>query len=133
MNDNPQSPSYPALPFLSRNILPGEGGSPFNVPLKWYGRPLGSEYDSPHSPKDIFQHHLTAKIGFKVNVATSAELTLSSSRHQNDHFRPDIIDSRFLDAIQGQGGPNGDEMWNIFDSSQNSQELIDYVLSLIHI
>ena len=127
VNDNPQSPSYPALPFLSRNILPGEGGSPFNVPLKWYGRPLGSEYDSPHSPKDIFQHHLTAKIGFKVNVATSAELTLSSSRHQNDHFRPDIIDSRFLDAIQGKGGPNGDEMWNIFDSSQNSQELIDYV------
>ena len=35
VNDNPQSPSYPALPFLSRNIEPGEGGSPFNVPVVW--------------------------------------------------------------------------------------------------
>ena len=47
VNDNPQSPSYPALPFLSREIEPGEGGSPFNVPVVWYGRPLGSEFKSP--------------------------------------------------------------------------------------
>ena len=35
VNDNPQSPSYPALPFLSRSLQPGEGGSPFNVPVIW--------------------------------------------------------------------------------------------------
>jgi iron complex outermembrane receptor protein len=52
VNDNPQSPSYPALPFLSRNIEPGEGGSPFNVPVVWYGRPLGSAFDSPLAPRE---------------------------------------------------------------------------------
>ena len=35
VNDNPQSPSYPALPFLSRQIQPNEGGNPFNVPVTW--------------------------------------------------------------------------------------------------
>ena len=44
VNDNPQSPSYPALPFLSRQIQPNQGGNPFNVPVTWYGRPLGSEF-----------------------------------------------------------------------------------------
>ena len=59
VNDNPQSPSYPALPFLSREINPGEGGSPFNVPVRWLGRPLGAQYPSPLSPKDISQYHLS--------------------------------------------------------------------------
>ena len=44
VNDNPQSPSYPALPFLARDIESGVGGSPFNVPVRWYGRPLGGRY-----------------------------------------------------------------------------------------
>ena len=58
---------------------------------------------------------------------TEAEVSITKSDHSNFHYRPDIIDSRFLAAIQGNGGPDGDEMWNIFDSSQNSQSLIDFV------
>ena len=57
VNDNPQSPSYPALPFLARDIEPGVGGSPFNVPVRWYGRPLGGRYPWRESPKDISQYH----------------------------------------------------------------------------
>jgi iron complex outermembrane receptor protein len=52
------------------------------------------------------------------------------SSHSNDHYRPDIIDSRFLEALSGttMGQSSGDvTYWNIFDSSQNSQELINYV------
>ena len=49
------------------------------------------------------------------------------SEHSNDHFRPDIIDSRFLAAIKGNGGPDGNLTWNIFDSTQNPKSLIDYV------
>jgi iron complex outermembrane receptor protein len=127
VNDNPQSPSYPALPFLSRSILPGEGGSPFNVPVVWYGRPLGAEYESPSSPKDIDQKHFGVTTYFDLANETEAEISITKSRHSNFHYRPDIIDSRFLAAIQGNGGPNGNEMWNIFDSSQNSQSLIDFV------
>ena len=62
VNDNPQSPSYPALPFLSRKIQPNQGGSPFNVPVTWYGRPLGSEFASPLSPKDIKQYNLSHQV-----------------------------------------------------------------------
>ena len=46
VNDNPQSPSFPALAYLSKEVLPGQGGSPFNVPVIWYGRPLGSAFQS---------------------------------------------------------------------------------------
>ena len=127
VNDNPQSPSYPALPFLSRNIEPGEGGSPFNVPVVWYGRPLGSEFKSPHSPKDIEQFNFNYSVSFLINQKTDAEISITKSEHSNNHFRPDIIDSRFLAAIKGNGGPSGNQIWNIFDSNQNSQSLIDFV------
>ena len=127
VNDNPQSPSYPALPFLSRNIEPNEGGSPFNVPVVWYGRPLGSEFKSPFSPKDIEQFNINYSLSFLINKKTDAEISITMSEHSNDHFRPDIIDSRFLAAIKGNGGPNGNLTWNIFDSTQNPKSLIDYV------
>ena len=55
VNDNPQSPSYPALSFLTRSIQPGEAGSPFNVPVRWYGRPLGGLFPSPLSPKILLK------------------------------------------------------------------------------
>ena len=126
VNDNPQSPSYPALPFLSRSINPGEGGSPFNVPVKWYGRPLGARYASPISPKDISQFHLSYSYFISLNDF-DVDFSLTTSEHSNDHNRPDIIDSRFQDALIGQGGPNGDQTWNIFIPTENSPELVDYV------
>ena len=130
VNDNPQSPSYPALPFLSRMIQPGEGGNPFNVAVKWFGRPLGSEVASPNSPKEIKQYHLSQTMYLTLKDETDMELSFTKSDHSNDHFRPDIIDSRFLDSINGTtlGSSGGDMVfWNLFDSSQNSQALINYV------
>tara|TARA_Y100000768_G_scaffold381077_1_gene359185 strand:- start:752 stop:3316 length:2565 start_codon:yes stop_codon:yes gene_type:complete len=126
VNDNPQSPSYPALPFLSRSINPGEGGSPFSVPVKWYGRPLGARYPSPFSPKDIAQMHLNYTYLTTLNDF-DLDFSLTASEHSNNHIRPDIIDSRFQDALIGQGGPNGDLTWNIFIPTENSPELVDYI------
>ena len=126
VNDNPQSPSYPALPFLSREINPGEGGSPFNVPVRWLGRPLGAQYPSPLSPKDISQYHLSYSYLLALNNF-EIDLSLTTSEHKNEHNRPDIIDSRFQQALIGNGGENGDLTWNIFDHTQNSPELIDFV------
>jgi iron complex outermembrane receptor protein len=62
-----------------------------------------------------------------INQKTDAEISITKSEHSNNHFRPDIIDSRFLAAIKGNGGPSGNQIWNIFDSNQNSQSLIDFV------
>ena len=126
VNDNPQSPSYPALPFLSREINPGEGGSPFNVPVRWLGRPLGAQYPSPLSPKDISQYHLSYSYYLALD-SFDIDVSLTTSEHKNKHNRPDIIDSRFQQALLGNGGENGDLTWNIFDHTQNPTELIDFV------
>ena len=126
VNDNPQSPSYPALSFLTRSIQPGEAGSPFNVPVRWYGRPLGGLFPSPLSPKDITQHHINYTYITTVDNY-DIEFSVTNSEHENEHNRPDFINSRFLDAIQGNGGPNGDLLWNIFDPRENSRELTSYL------
>ena len=127
VNDNPQSPSYPALSYLSKKILPGQGGSPFNVPVIWYGRPLGSAFPSPNSPKAISQYHLSNRLVFDISQNLDFELSLTASEHKNKHNRPDTIESRFEAAILGQGGPDGNEQWNIFLPLENSATLIDYI------
>ncbi|MBC8222346.1 MAG: TonB-dependent receptor [SAR86 cluster bacterium] len=127
VNDNPQSPSYPALSYLSKKILPGQGGSPFNVPVIWYGRPLGSAFPSPNSPKAISQYHFSNRLILDISQNLDFELSLTSSEHKNKHNRPDTIESRFESAILGQGGPNGNEQWNIFLPLENSATLIDYI------
>ena len=125
VNDNPQSPSYPALSYLSKKILPGQGGSPFNVPVIWYGRPLGSAFPSPNSPKAIFQYHFSNRFIFDISQNLDFELSLTASEHENKHNRPDTIESRFEAAILGEGGPNSNEQWNIFSPLENS----DFILA----
>jgi iron complex outermembrane receptor protein len=127
VNDNPQSPSYPALSYLSKKILPGEGGSPFNVPVIWYGRPLGSAFPSPNSPKAISQYHFSNSLMFELSEDLNFELSLTASEHENKHIRPDTVESRFEEAILGQGGPEGNEQWNIFLPLENSPSLISYI------
>ena len=127
VNDNPQSPSYPALSFMSRKILPGQGGSPFNVPVTWYGRPLGSAFPSPISPKDIDQYHFNSSVIIELRNQANLELSFTKSRHRNFHNRPDTINSRMEKAIAGNGGVNGNETWNLFNPLQNSSSLIEYI------
>jgi len=127
VNDNPQSPSYPALSFMSRYIDPGQGNSPFNVPVTWFGRPLGSAFPSPHSPKDIKQYHVSNTFHVDLSEFTHAEISITQSEHENFHNRPDTIDSRFEAAVLGNGGPNGDMNWNLFNPLENDPQLIEYL------
>ena len=127
VNDNPQSPSYPALSFMSKKIMPGQGGSPFNVPVTWYGRPLGSAFPSPLSPKDIDQYHVSGVVNLSLNENIDLELSITQSKHENFHNRPDTINSRMENAISGNGGSNGNQTWNIFDPLLNSEDLIQYI------
>jgi len=127
VNDNPQSPSYPALSFMSRKILPGQGGSPFSVPVTWYGRPLGSAFPSPISPKDIDQYHLSGSVNIELDNQSNLELSVTKSKHKNFHNRPDTINSRMELAIAGKGGANGNETWNLFNPLLNSSSLIEYI------
>lgn len=127
VNDNPQSPSYPALSFMSKKILPGQGGSPFNVPVTWYGRPLGSAFPSPLSPKDIDQFHISGLVNIELTDKANLEMSITKSKHENFHNRPDTINSRMEMAIAGNGGSNGNETWNLFNPLLNSESLIEYI------
>ena len=124
--DNPQSPSYPALNFPT--IFPGQAGSPFDGFVRWYGRPLGAEAQSPLAPRN--SETLRASLDLSGSLDDGAwdwNASLTYSENDREGTQPDTIASRLTAALAGQGGPSGTETFNVFDPSQNSQELIDYI------
>lgn len=123
--DNPQSPSYPNLSFPT--ILPGQAGSPFNVPVRWYGRPLGSEAPSPLAPRQSDTVRASVQLDGEFDSGWSWMGAVTYSENDREVIQPDTVKSRLLSALAGQGGPNGNQSFNPFDPTANSQELIDYI------
>jgi iron complex outermembrane receptor protein len=126
--DNPQSPSYPALSFLSpsKAILPGQAGNPFGVPVLWLGRPLGSAFASPLATRD--NEHVRVSFALDGDIGDyHFNTAFTHSAYDAFGVQPDTSTSRFSDAIAGIGGVNGNESWNLFDPAANSQSLIDFV------
>lgn len=124
--DNPQSPSYPNLSFPT--ILPGQAGSPFNGFVRWYGRPLGSEAPSPLAPRN--SETVRASLNLSGSLDDGAwdwNASVTYSENDREGWQPDTINSRLNAALAGAGGETGTETFNIFDPSQNSQSLIDYI------
>ena len=124
--DNPQSPSYPNLSFPT--ILPGQAGSPFNGFVRWYGRPLGAEAPSPLAPRN--SETLRASLDLSGSLDDGAwdwNASVTYSENDREGWQPDTINSRLNAALAGAGGESGTETFNIFDPSQNSQSLIDYI------
>ena len=124
--DNPQSPSYPNLSFPT--ILPGQAGSPFSGPVRWYGRPLGSEAPSPLAPRN--SETLRASLDLSGSLDDGAwdwRASVTYSENDRDGTQPDTIKSRLDAALAGVGGESGTETFNIFDPSQNTASLIDYI------
>ena len=62
---------------------------------------IGSEYESPESPKDINQYNFNQIITKELDRGIQLEASLTLSNHSNEHYRPDIIDSKFLQALNG--------------------------------
>ena len=125
VKDNPQSPSYPNLSFPV--ILPGNAGSPFNVPVVWLGRPLGSDFGSPNAPRKSETWRAVLGLEGEFNDNWNWNGSVTYSENERTATQPDTIASRLTAGLNGVGGPNGDETFNIFDSSANSQEMIDYI------
>ena len=126
--DNPQSPSYPNLSFPT--IVPGQAGSPFNGFVRWYGRPLGAEAPSPLAPRN--SETLRASLDLSGSLDDGAwdwNASVTYSENDREGWQPDTINSRLNAALAGAGGESGTETFNIFDPSQNSQSLIDYISS----
>lgn len=123
VKDNPQSPSYPDLSFPY--ISSSHPDNPFGVGAVWFGRPLGSEFESPLAPREneTLRASLNLAGGFSNGWSWDTALTYSENSYK--FFQPDTIQSRLSAAFAGNGGPNNDEYYNPFDPSSVSQSLID--------
>ena len=129
VNDNPQSPSYPALSYLSpaNAIMPGTGGSPFAVPVLWLGRALGSAFPSPNAPREIETDRFSIGLSgdFDNGFDWDAHYTVSSEDFYGQ--QPDTSTSRFSAAIKGNGGNSGNQTWDLFIPTNNSADLIQWI------
>jgi iron complex outermembrane receptor protein len=131
VNDNPQSPSYPALSYLSpaKAIAPGVAGSPFAYPVLWVGRPLGSTAPSPHAPRDIDTDRTSVSFSGTLDAGYDWTVSYTTSNDSLYALQPDVSTSKFDAAIAGEGGVSGTESWNLFDPTANSASLIDHISS----
>ena len=127
VNDNFQSPSYPALSYASTAnlVMPGTGGSPFPFPVMYIGRALGSAFDSPPAPRSLESERLSLALSRTLENGFDMDVSYTYSSEDNSGIQPDTSTSRFGNAIKGIGGAPG--TWNLFDPTSNSQELIDYI------
>ena len=129
--DNPQSPSYPALSYLSpaNAIAPGKGGNPFGVPVLWIGRPLASAFPSPFAPREIEMERLSFGLSGTYDNGFDWDFHMTRSAEDNYGSQPDTGTSKLAAAINGTGGPSGDMTFDLFSPAANSQELLDWLRS----
>ena len=129
VNDNPQSPSYPALSYLGRPVMPGKAGSPFSAPILWLGRALGSAFPSPNAPREYENSRVSLGLNGTLSNGFDWDVHYTVSEQDTYTFQPDTSTSRFDAAVNGTGGASGTESWNLFDPSANSAALIAYISS----
>ena len=129
VNDNPQSPSYPALSYLAKPIMPGNAGSPFDTPVLWIGRPLGSAAPSPLAPREYDNERLSLGLNGTLSNGFDWDVHYTDSKQKAWFSQPDTSTSRFDAAINGVGGVSGTESWDLFNSANNSASLIAHIKS----
>jgi iron complex outermembrane receptor protein len=129
VNDNPQSPSYPALSYLTLQniVMPGVGGNPFSYPVLFRGRALGSTYPSPIAPREHDNNRISFGLKGALDNGFDWDFHITNSSSSSYIFQPDTSTSRFRNAINGTGDAPGE--WNLFDPTANSQALVDYISS----
>jgi len=129
VNDNPQSPSYPALSYLSpaNAIMPGTGGNPFGVPVLWLGRALGSAFPSPIAPREIETDRFSIGLNGEFDNGFDWDIHYTVSSEDLYGQQPDTSTSKFSAAINGNGGSAGNQTWDLFTPSNNSADLIKWI------
>ena len=90
---------------------------------------LGSAFDSPMAPRENESSRVSMAFDGVLDNGMNWDASYTESTHSSYLFQPDTSTSRFDAAIKGNGGPSGNQTWNLFDPSANSQELIDYISS----
>ena len=91
--DNPQSPSYPALSYLGKPIMPGVAGSPFSYPILWLGRALGSAYESPNAPRQNTNERISFGLNGTLSSGHDWDIHFTDSEQVHSYFQPDTSTS----------------------------------------
>ena len=127
VNDNPQSPSYPALSYLTlaNIVMPGVAGNPFSYPVLFRGRALGSSYPSPNAPREHENDRMSFGLMGTLKNGFDWDFHVTKSSSNSFIIQPDTSTSKFRHAIDGTGDAPGS--WNLFDPTANSQALVDYI------
>ena len=117
--DNPQSPSYPALSYLSSAMLiqPGKGGNPFDKALMWYGRPLGSAYPSPLATRDIGRERISLGMNGALDNGFDWDFRITRTSEDSFGVQPDTGTTQLADAIENN-------TFDLFIPSNNTAEEI---------
>lgn len=94
----------------------------------WFGRPLGA--GSPANQDDKLYQGFRAQLGARGDVgAWNWEAAWTYSRNEATNSRLDIITENLQRALNGQGGPDGDQYyhWLYSAQDQNTPEMYQYI------
>ena len=113
--------SVPSQPQLSAVSVPAHhpdaiaiaGPDPFAGSASnsgtWFGRPLGAGTDPMHGDKNYDAFRIQGGMRGDTQSGWSWETAYTYSWNQADNTRRDVITTNLQNALNGQGGPNGDE------------------------
>ena len=109
--------------------MPGVAGNPFGVPVLWIGRPLASAFPSPFAPREIEMERVSFGLAGTFDNGFDWNFDMTRSAEDNYGRQPDTGTSKLAAAIDGRGGPSGNETFDLFDPTANSQTLRDWLRS----
>jgi len=122
--DNFTVPSYPNLTFPTISAL--HPNNPFGVDVTWLGRPypfLSRESTLP-APRENDTFRLEAELSGTTSGDLDWKTSLAYSANDYKITQPDLSPTRLDLAVAGQGGVNGDLLYNPFDPLAEDNLLI---------
>lgn len=128
-NNEVISTTSPTQPILFPQVVPlSNPGNFANVPMLHFGRIAGSG----QSASEIMVESITYRLngGLELPLTDGWQINARLSYSANDYDYSDTSDTavdRYIDALNGRGGDNGDLFYNPLYGADNSQEVLDYI------
>lgn len=117
------SPSYPFARQLP--VVPVDNpGNLFGEPVRLQGRVLGAGADASRSDTR-YTYGFAALGGERALDRHRLTLSLSGSEHRARYGREDVLYDRVQAALDGRGGPDGNQTWNPLYGAANPAGLVD--------
>ena len=123
------TPSYPILrqfPVAAAD----DPDNPFGENATFFGRVLGPEGNPTTMPYEYSTTRLSFEFEHEMNNGWIMDSAISYSNNEADVGNGDTVISRLQAALNGNGGPGGDERYSLFgvSSTKHSKSLLDYII-----